>query len=224
MEIRKALIPDEVPVLRELFEEYAGSLGIPLDFQGFEGEVADLPGEGEDREILVPLPEEVGEAPVLMLHGVLGTDEHEHAARRQPGGNVLQELRLDAGVRHEKVNYKSTVENIVANAPLTGKPLGTRTYELAKGAKVLIDDGSGRKTGFRDGTLADVPVGTTVSLRLSGQKADLVYAEGALFQGELKQVDVKGRKVTALVPEPSKKTLTEKTFTVPDEAKSKMST
>lgn len=44
MEIRKALIPGEVPALRDLFEEYAGSLGIPLDFQGFEGEVADLPG------------------------------------------------------------------------------------------------------------------------------------------------------------------------------------
>ena len=44
MEVRKALIPGEEPILRELFEEYAGSLGIPLDFQGFTGEVADLPG------------------------------------------------------------------------------------------------------------------------------------------------------------------------------------
>ncbi|HEX6828073.1 MAG TPA: GNAT family N-acetyltransferase [Burkholderiales bacterium] len=35
----------DVETVRELFREYAGSLGFSLDFQGFEHEIAQLPGE-----------------------------------------------------------------------------------------------------------------------------------------------------------------------------------
>jgi GNAT superfamily N-acetyltransferase len=34
----------DLPALRQLLRDYAGSLGFPLDFQDFEREVADLPG------------------------------------------------------------------------------------------------------------------------------------------------------------------------------------
>jgi len=37
--------PEDLPEVRALFEEYAGSMGIDLSFQGFEQELAALPGK-----------------------------------------------------------------------------------------------------------------------------------------------------------------------------------
>ena len=44
MLIRDAKAPEEIPLVRALFEEYAASLDVDLCFQGFARELAELPG------------------------------------------------------------------------------------------------------------------------------------------------------------------------------------
>lgn len=37
--------PEEMDAVRQIFQEYAGSLNVDLEFQGFETEIAELPGD-----------------------------------------------------------------------------------------------------------------------------------------------------------------------------------
>jgi len=65
--LRPAAVPDELPLVRTLFREYADSLGFTLDFQGFEDELAALPGDYAPPRGAILLGGRAGEAPLAVV-------------------------------------------------------------------------------------------------------------------------------------------------------------
>lgn len=121
MQIMETTSREDIDAARRLFREYAAWLGIDLSFQGFETEVASLPGVYVRPDGLLLLAEEnrskvgcvglrkiaadIGEVkrlyvvPACRGHGI-GKQLMEHAIREAPGLGYTR-LRLDTIPRME---------------------------------------------------------------------------------------------------------------------------
>jgi len=74
LNIRSASGPDDVRVIRELFLEYASSLGFSLCFQGFDKELERLPGEYSPPDGRLFIAEHAGKVAGCIALKRLGPD------------------------------------------------------------------------------------------------------------------------------------------------------
>jgi hypothetical protein len=96
---------------------------------------------------------------------------------------------------------------------------GPRTFEVGKDAAVWIADGTGNRTGFRKGALADLAAGAELSIRLSGKTVVTLWSEGPEVQGILKTVDAERGNVTVTIQPGKGQPDQEKTFPVAEDAR-----
>ena len=160
----------------------------------------------------------------LLTAGLLGTDASwltSEAAADGPDKTVRTKPDGDKNEPAKKANTEVSgvlqqVDLARSILVLATKELGPATLIIAKDAKVVVDDGTGDKFGFRDGKLADLTEGLAVIVRLTPdrEKVIAVWIEGVTVQGVLKAVDAANDRITALVQGSKREPAVEKTFQV----------
>ncbi|HJZ93203.1 MAG TPA: sigma-70 family RNA polymerase sigma factor [Gemmataceae bacterium] len=136
-----------------------------------------------------------------VLAGAGGRLVMPQAQAEKPGDKVAK----DAG--HKNSTELSAVVKAVdaSRGVLTTHPSKTtpeeQSFNLAKGVKVFLDDGTGDKLGFSEGKIGDVADGSHVTLRLSPENKEVVgiWVEGPSVQGILKAADATRNTITASV-------------------------
>jgi putative acetyltransferase len=137
LRMSQAETPEQIRLVRELFLEYAQSLGFDLCFQNFEKELAELPGDYAPPEGRLLLAESTGQpAGCVALHKIdAQTCEMKRlylrpAARGKGFGRALVE-KLIAEAR--AVGYRrmrlDTVEPVMKNAVGLYRAMGFKEIE-----------------------------------------------------------------------------------------------
>jgi Sigma-70, region 4 len=136
-----------------------------------------------------------------VLAGAGGRLVMPQAQAEKPAGKVAK----DSGHKNS-AEVSAVVKTVDASrGVLTTHPSKfvpeAQTFNLAKGVKVFLDDGTGDKLGFSEGKLGDVADGSHVTLRLSPENKEVVgiWVEGPSVQGILKAADATKNTITASV-------------------------
>jgi RNA polymerase sigma factor (sigma-70 family) len=155
------------------------------------------------------------DAKILLEHGLLKETKEGKLADLTAGTPVTVQLSADrkavvsvhvhGGSVHGSVKAVDGTRNTLT-VVVKGKG-GTeeKTLELVKDAKVILDDGVGKKNDpQKEGKLADLTEGTPVVVQLSGYDGRLavgVRASGPTFTGTLKGYDAGNNTLTVTVKE-----------------------
>jgi len=132
-EICTARLPDEVPAIKELFQEYAGSLNFDLDFQEFREELETLPGKYAPPLGCIFLAKENGEIIGCVAVRPLGSDICE-----------MKRLYVKPAHRRKKVGRELAVAMIEEAKRLGYRVMRLDTVEAMKEASALY-----RALGFQ---------------------------------------------------------------------------
>lgn len=154
---------------------------------------------------------------VLLLMALAGLRDNAHAQRDGGRGPARAEVR---GILKSADAVKGTIT--VVGAGTRDAPAEEKTYTLAKNAEVAIasaaSGGRGGRGGLaREGKLADLAPGATVSLTLSAdaKTVDSILAEGPMVRGVLKSVDGPKNTLTiAMAPTRREEAGEERTYAV----------
>jgi GNAT superfamily N-acetyltransferase len=149
IEIRPAELPRDLPVIRELFREYADGLGIDLGFQDFETELATLPGKyeppegrlmlawrGDDVAGCVALRPHAGDA-CEMKRLYVRPAARGHQLGRRLAERICDEAR-EAGYRRICLDTLPTMSAAIRlYATLGFRPIGPYVFNPVEGAIFL---------------------------------------------------------------------------------------
>lgn len=152
------------------------------------------------------------------------------------GATVMLELTIDQksvhaihaegesrfGVLKALDASKRTITLVTGGMGRGGDAAGDeRQWPVAADASIAIDDGRGKRLSVKETTLAEIPQGSAVRVRLSVDQTQVMQltAEGPTMQGMITKVDAEKRLITVEFGGTRTEKATEKSLSVADEAR-----